>query len=288
MPSFDHELFVEMFRDRPELACELLRRCAGQEVPAGDAEVGSIDLSQVVPAEYRADSVTLVRDDLRGVVAAIVVEVQLSFDARKRWTWPVYVTTLRARFECPVTLLVFAPDDAIATWCAESIDTGHPGFHLQPIVVSLSAVPRILEEHVAFAAPELAVLSAIAHRDVAVASLAVRAVSRLPADKGRVYLDRVLAALPTLARRILEENMKGYEYQSDFARKYYGEGVAAGMHEAALAIARAKIPSLSSQQQTSILAVKDTERLKTLVVALGDATTVEQASRLIDELETKQ
>jgi hypothetical protein len=43
-----------------------------------------------------------------GPVHGIVVEVQLSEDTRKRFVWPAYVANLRARFECPVSLLVVA------------------------------------------------------------------------------------------------------------------------------------------------------------------------------------
>ena len=37
---------------------------------------------------------------------AIVVEVQLSPDEEKRYTWPVYITHMRARLRCPTVLLV--------------------------------------------------------------------------------------------------------------------------------------------------------------------------------------
>ena len=43
--------------------------------------------------------ITLADDS--GLVQAIVVEVQLRPDTRKRRTWPVYVATLHARLGCP-------------------------------------------------------------------------------------------------------------------------------------------------------------------------------------------
>src|SRR5215510_13552646 len=142
---------------------------------------------------------------------------------RKRWTWPVYITTLRDRLQCPVTLLVFSPDNGVASAARLAIDTGHPGFRLVPIVVGWPDVPR-LDAAKARATPELAVLSALAHRDVASAELAVLAISELPDDKGRLYSDLVVAALPGIAQRILEERMKGYELQSDWARRHFAQG----------------------------------------------------------------
>jgi flagellar biosynthesis/type III secretory pathway protein FliH len=43
-------------------------------------------------------------------------------------------------------------------------------------------------------------------------------------DQARLYLDVIMMALPPAIRQILEARMQHYEYQSDFARKYYGQG----------------------------------------------------------------
>jgi hypothetical protein len=57
MPSFDHEFLVDLFRNNAKLAVELLRTCAGIAVDHARVEMRSIDLSQIAPAEYRADAV---------------------------------------------------------------------------------------------------------------------------------------------------------------------------------------------------------------------------------------
>ncbi|MBX3250911.1 MAG: DUF4351 domain-containing protein, partial [Myxococcales bacterium] len=51
--------------------------------------------------------------------------------------------------------------------------------------------------------------------------------------KALIYHDLVRASLNEAARRALESFMetKGYEYQSEFARKYFGEGKAEGKAE---------------------------------------------------------
>ncbi len=60
--SFLHEILVDLFRERPTLAAELLRVCAGIQLPGVTAELASIDLSQVAPAEYRSDALSVLRD----------------------------------------------------------------------------------------------------------------------------------------------------------------------------------------------------------------------------------
>ncbi|HWU88067.1 MAG TPA: hypothetical protein VN253_12360, partial [Kofleriaceae bacterium] len=114
MPSFSHEILVDLCRQRGELARALVRLC-GIAVDGARVELASIDLSQVVPTEYRADAVTVFRD---GDVArgAVIVEVQLQPDPDKWSSWPVYVSVLRAALGCPVHLLVIAPDPAVARW----------------------------------------------------------------------------------------------------------------------------------------------------------------------------
>src|SRR5262245_3124163 len=100
MPSTTHEALVLLFRNRPELAPELLRDALGVELPAyAEARVESADLTELQPTEYRADLVVLLVDGKP--VLGIIVEVQLQKDERKRFTWPVYASNLRARLECP-------------------------------------------------------------------------------------------------------------------------------------------------------------------------------------------
>ena len=86
VPSFLHEFLLEMFRKRAELAPELLRACAGIELEGDTVEISSGDLSQIAPAEFRADAVVVLRDRARVVTAAVIVEIQLHVDATKRRT----------------------------------------------------------------------------------------------------------------------------------------------------------------------------------------------------------
>src|SRR5580700_6032883 len=60
MVSMRHECLVDLFRNRPSLAAEILVEALGVELPRYDeARVASIDLTETQPAEYRADIVIL-------------------------------------------------------------------------------------------------------------------------------------------------------------------------------------------------------------------------------------
>src|SRR5689334_24681558 len=134
MPSMAHEILVDLFKNRPSLAAEILAEVLGFSLPPyTDARLASADLTEIQPAEYRADAVVVLLD--RDIpVRVVIVEVQLAVDARKRLSWPAYVTVSRAIHGCPAALLVVAPEPAIAGWCAEPIETGVPDFVLKPPV----------------------------------------------------------------------------------------------------------------------------------------------------------
>src|SRR5947199_5174446 len=145
MPSHLHEAMIALFRNRPSLAVELLSGPFAMDLPDdGYVRLESGDLTDVNPTEYRADAVVvLTRSDAAEL--AVVVEVQLGRDAGKRWGWPVYLATLRARLRCPAVLLVICADNAIAAWCATPMDLGHPGWVLAPLVLGPDRVPVVTD-----------------------------------------------------------------------------------------------------------------------------------------------
>jgi hypothetical protein len=235
MVSMKHEGLLALFRNRPTLAPELLQEALGMELPSwSEVRVESAEFNQVVPTEYRADLVILLLDGKP--ILAIVVEVQLSPDKDKRESWPVYLTSLRSRVSCPVVLLVVAPDAAVARWCAQPIELGHPGFALRPLVLGPEAVPVIVDEQAALEDPELAVLSAIAHGQeeevgAAIAQAVLSAARGLDGERSSLYVDLTMASLSAAARRSLEELMKSgnYEYQTEFVRQWIDQGLEKGL-----------------------------------------------------------
>ena len=243
-----HELRVDLFKNRPSLAAELLSEALDIAVPSyTEARIVSIDLTEIRPAEYRADAVVLLLDG-DTPVRVLIVEVQLASDARKRFTWPHYSMGARAKHGCPVVLLVVAPDPDVAAWCAEPIETGIPGFVLRPPVLGREAIPVVTDPAEAIRRPELGVLSAMAHGDgaqgAAIAAAVLPAVRDLDEELARFYGDLVLSCLNEAARRALEAMMKGYEYQSDFAKKYVALGRSEGERALLLRLMRARFGDL--------------------------------------------
>jgi hypothetical protein len=66
-----------------------------------------------------------------------------------------------------------------------------------------------------------------------IASAAIVASADIGAERSRLYLDLIHLSLSGGAKQPLEDTMNslGYEYQSDFARRYFGEGKAEGRIE---------------------------------------------------------
>ena len=235
MVSMAHEVLVDLFKKRPSLAAEILSDVLSVPMPAySEARLASVDLTEIQPAEYRADVVVTL---LHGgtPVRVIIVEVQLAIDPRKRLSLPAYVTVSRAVHGCPAGLLVVAPDAHVAAWCAEPIEIGVPGFVLCPPVLRQTNVPVVTDAGEAARRPELGVLSAMAHGETdqgaTIAAAVLPALQALDDERARFYCDLVYNSLNEATRRTLETIMKGYEYQSDFAKKYVAQGRAEGRAE---------------------------------------------------------
>lgn len=97
------------------------------------------------------------------------------------------------------------------------------------------SIPAITDLDQARQAPELAVLSVAAHADepgaAHIALAAIEATADLDRDRDRLYPDFVFALLGRVARAAREKLMATsgkIQYQSDFAREYYGKGLIDG------------------------------------------------------------
>lgn len=238
MPSSPHEGLIELFRQRPALAAELLADPFDVNLPRYEQiRIEPGDLGDLVPTEYRADLVIALRNASEKPVLAIVVEAQLAVDERKRWSWPVYLTTLRARLECPAVLLVVCTHPAAARWCARPIPMGQPGWVLTPLVLSPGLVPTITDPEEAARSPELTILSALTHstgpHGSAVLKALISAFETLDEPHSTLYSDVVHKSLPQAARHLMEAIMttRTYEYQSPFVSRFVNQGRAEGRAE---------------------------------------------------------
>jgi hypothetical protein len=110
------------------------------------------------------------------------------------------------------------------------------------------------------------VLSALAHGDgeqgAAIAAAVLPAVRQLGDERARFYGDLALNSLNEAARRALEAMMKGYQYQSDFAKNYIALGRAEARAEAVLTVLRVRGIAVPDAARERILAEKDQARLE--------------------------
>jgi hypothetical protein len=288
MPSQLHEMLLLLFRNRPALAPELLREALQVELPVySEVRLESADLTDVMPAEYRADLVVLLVDDKP--VLGIIVEVQLQPDPRKRFSWPVYVAGLRSRLECPCCLLVVTASGKTARWASEPIVTG-PGGQLLPLVVGPDGVPIITDPERAKQDPELAVLSVMAHGHgdveiaVKIALSAASATVELEEDTRVLYFDLIEAALSDAARKAFAMLPPGYEFQGPTFTKGKLEGKAEGKlegkAEAVLTILQTRGLVPSDAQRERILTCHDLEAIKAWIAR---AVTTASVDTLFDE-----
>lgn len=289
MPSIAHEAIVALFQHRPALAVELLNAGFGVTVPDhARACLESGALSEIGPVEFRADAVVVLRDgeDRDGIpVMAVIVEVQRRRDAGKRWSWPMYVSALRARLKCAVVLLVVCPSSTVAGWCAEPIALGHPGFVLQPLVTGPDAIPIVDDASRARADPELAVLSALAHPVGKVIDALAEGLDALEPDIALLYAGYVLELLPIAAKKHLEDLMttQPFTYSSEFTDRYvekgraegHAEGRAAAEAESVLRVLDARGISVPDPVRDRVRSCTDSDQLAEWLRRAATADTAE-------------
>lgn len=278
-----HETLVEMFRHRPALAADLLAGVLGMELPDFQrVRLEAAECVDLAPTQYRADAV-IVFSAAGGPVLAVVVEIQLARDQGKWWSWPVYVATLRARLRCPTVLLVVCVDAATAAWSATPIELGNPGARIPPTVLGPDLIPVLTDP--AGAAPEVAVLSAMAHggdpdrREVL--EVLVAALASVETQHAVLYAELVFAALPAAARAHLEALMSTHthEYLSEYAQKFVAQGQARGEARgkagAVLAVLDARGIAVPNAARTRIGECDDPHQLDVWIRRAATADSVE-------------
>jgi hypothetical protein len=231
--SSEHEGVLVLIRNRPALAPELVAAVLGESLPAfTEARLAASDLTEERPAAWHVDAVIELRGAGETTAGAIVVEVQRAVDQRKKYTWPVYVASVRAALECPVTLLVVATTPQVAEWARVPIELGRAG-QITAVVLDYESVPAVESVAEAASDPELAVLSAMAHagrpRERAVAEAAIGGIARvLDVDRRDHYLSMVLRAMwPTMGSQ-LEGIMGQHQELSDFEKRAEERGEVRG------------------------------------------------------------
>ncbi|MFE3189925.1 hypothetical protein ACFXHA_13020 [Nocardia sp. NPDC059240] len=296
MPSNNHEVPLELFRERPELAPKVAREVFGLAVPEGPCwRLGPETVTMLGPLELHLD-VSVVGGSVERPDFAIIQEVQNSATCedliRIRSSWPEYVTNLRKRLRCPVALLAYCPNEKVAAAVGEPVETGHPGFVFAPITYWPGRLAAVTDPVQAHEWPELVLLSAPGHVDDTsrhrVLEMVMRAIQAFGPERGLIYYDYISARLPQAVRSELEELMsisvEDYQWESEFAHRHQAigraEGVAEGEASAILTVLAARCIEVECSSRERILTCSD---LGLLSVWLTRAVTVNVASDLFDQ-----
>jgi hypothetical protein len=269
-----HEGLIELVRKRPRVAADLATHFLGIAVPSSaQARLSESTLNEALPAEYYADAAVVM--DLNGAaVLGVIIEAQLGTDERKRYTWPHYATSARARHECSFVVMVVAPDPRVARWAREPIDLGY-GSVFQPHVIGPEQVPQVTESDQAERDLPVAALSVTAHGKgdpataVKIALALARAAKVRDNENLLLYLGLIENALSAAAKEILSMMPDAPKYFSESQRRSYDKGAAHGKIEGMVeAAAKAVLRVLarrglrvSDDQASRIRACTDLETL---------------------------
>ena len=131
-------------------------------------------------------------------------------------------------------------------------------------------------------------LSVMAHPELETAEAAYEGLAGLPEERQKLYWDLILNSLPELARWALEARViKGYEYQSDFARKYYGQGIEQGrqdgLRRAIVELVCARRPAIRDELERRLRDLPEA-RLVEIIGALGGPQDDDAVRAILDRL----
>jgi hypothetical protein len=219
-PSIKHEAPLELIRQHPALAVDLLRAVSDIKVPAGARPIlGPVEVSGQLRENLRADIVVNITDRATGQpVLLIIVENQQKMVTDKQYSWPVYITGLRHTMKCPAVLLVICPDVTEARKCGEVVKTGHPGFDLVPIVVSPVNTPG-RDDAEPWLTMFAAFMGAIDLEDPAGATRVLTAIqhTRQSIAERKAMTAIIINLASEAARKIMKEIIMGFpEVKNDF------------------------------------------------------------------------
>jgi hypothetical protein len=227
MPSPRHDTINQLFRERPELAVEILRHVLGVDVPVGvPVRLESNDFNDRPSKDFQPDTVITVGSP-RAPVHGIVVEVQQEKSDGKRRQLPRYAAALWLLLGCPVTVLCICPESDVAAWYAEPIRTELPGYVFPAVVLGPRDVPVMTDPEEAAARPELAAMAVMVHgRHRPVVETFVAALESVKPEHAPQYYEYAYRMAAPAVRRILEEIMASTDWPvySPFAREHYGRG----------------------------------------------------------------
>ena len=266
MPGLLHEGLVELLRRAPQIVGDLLS-AAGVPVPRfTEARTDSAGLTEVRPAELRADLVVVLEDE-GAARLAVVLEVQLAADPDKLYSWPAYQVGARSRYRCAAVVLVLAPLGRVAGWAAQPVELG-PGSVFRATVVGPEGLIRVGDPRRAADHVELSLLSALAHGQTESAdavpaavedALAVLEACRsLDAGLQVVYSDLLVGSVSQAVREAIMTVPAGYQFRTELAIVNQAKGKA----EAVLEALEVRGLAVTDEQRARVLACTDIDQLR--------------------------
>ncbi|MDT3445882.1 MULTISPECIES: hypothetical protein [unclassified Pseudofrankia] len=285
MPSGEHESTIEAFEQFPELPVWLLERHYGVKVRGFHHAVQlPTEVRQLVPATYHADAMALYCDAANRPLLAAVLEVQRTWDARKRWRWKEYICHLEKEKRVSAALVVYCPRPAVARRYRRLFETEGVSLRLRPFIFTPDDVPLVVDPGQARTDPAVALLSMLWHRTKARQAFPALAegMQTLSPEMGEKYHEIVLAGLPEALRSLWEDymaTMVDREYRSKIFRDLQARGKAEGKVEALLTILEIRRVHVPDDARERIRACTDLDQLGIWLRRAVTATTLDDVIR---------
>jgi hypothetical protein len=259
-----HDTPLKLCRERPEFAVDLANEILGIPIPDYDEAVSySESATDPEVRDLNCDNVVLCTESGEARMG-IIVEVQQGKDKRKRFSWPAYQVNIRHRIGAPVALVVVCPTSSVADWAAEPIETGHPGFVFQPLVLGPDNYPRLTAVTGTGELAEQMVLGTLIHSESADISRLIATtreeLKALPHHQAARYARYMLGHLKEGPRSILEALMQKetYPYES----KLLADREALGASEILLDVIDARGLKITENQRRKIEQCTDTSQIR--------------------------
>jgi len=240
MPSVPHEMLVELLAKSPQLLQPLLggrldaAAGVGASLSRGDLCIrcGRSTASQV-PVLWADLGLEIHRPGATHPSTALTVEIQLTRDDEKPFSWIPYLGGQHYHLRVPAYLLVITNDPAIAAWAAGPFRAGH--LALEPWVLGPADVPAITTIEEARRSLDMTLFSGIVHGRERVAmriGLVLRqALDEAPDDVGLYYWDAFLSSLTAPVREELDMQLRNFQPRSDWSKEIFAKGEAKGLLE---------------------------------------------------------
>ncbi|MEW9555209.1 hypothetical protein [Nonomuraea sp. NPDC050783] len=262
---------------------------------SGEGRLVSPDLSEAIPSVCRADAALLYGEGEEKL--GVIVETQRGRDEEKLYSWLEYIANFRSREKCPACLVVICPKRSVARWASGTIQTGHPGLTLTPMVIHQGNTPIITDVAQARENIALAVVAAVIHgedpRFRAIQAAVMEALGDIDPKTATRYARYIAVSLEGDAQKEWDQRMQmtTYPYLGEYANSLLIEGEAKGEAkgkakgkvegeaETLLLVLEGRGIAVSDEVRERVLSCEDKDTLDAWVLR---AITVEKAEALFD------